>query len=100
MSDLVSPWHPITDPRILKTLGKLSEELGECSAVVARCIIQGVGESHPLTGKRNVVWLEEEIADVLANLRLVRERLNLDDFAIHERARVKYELLLAWHEGA
>lgn len=48
-----NPWHPISDPVDLKHLGKLSEELGECSAAVARCIIQGIDECEPVTGKIN-----------------------------------------------
>lgn len=94
------PWHPITNPRDLKTLGKLGEELGECSAAVSRCIIQGIDEKHPHTGKVNRQWLEDEIADVLVNVAVVMERFNLDHERIDKRASAKEPLLRAWHEGA
>ena len=46
-----NPWHPITDKVDLKYLGKLGEELNECGSAVSRCIIQGVDEREPVTGK-------------------------------------------------
>lgn len=48
-----SPWHPMTDSVDLKHLGKLMEELGECQAAIARCIIQGIDSAEPVTGKIN-----------------------------------------------
>lgn len=94
------PWHPITDAQDLKTLGKLAEELGECSAAVARCIIQGVDGLEPTTGKVNRQWLQDELADVLANIGLVTIRFDLDHEAIDARVSFKAELLAAWHNGA
>lgn len=96
----ISPWHPITDAVDLKHLGKLGEETGELSAAVSRCIIQGVDEAEPVTGKVNREWLEDEIADVLANSNLVVERFNLDKRRIHDRAQRKMADLRRWHEGA
>lgn len=95
-----SPWHPITDPVDLKMLGKLSEELGECIAAVARCIIQGIDEAEPVTGKINRAWLEDEIADVLANAQLATERFYLDIARIEERKRHKMQHLRIWHAMA
>jgi NTP pyrophosphatase (non-canonical NTP hydrolase) len=96
----MNPWHPMTDARDLKTLGKLGEELGECSAAVARCIIQGINEAEPVTGKVNKVWLEEEIADVLTSIHLVRHRFDLDRAAIEARVEKKLPHLTWWHEQA
>jgi hypothetical protein len=59
------PWHPISDPKELKVLGKLCEEVNELGSAISRCIIQGVNECHPMTQKCNRTWLEDEIADVL-----------------------------------
>lgn len=94
------PWHPMDDPRDLKTLGKLGEELGECQAAVMRCIIQGIDEKEPTTGYLNRHWLEDEIADVLVNIQLVVERFSLDYERIEKRAERKKPLLLSWHREA
>lgn len=40
--DHLSPWHPMTDPVDLKHMGKFLEELGECSAAAARCVVDQV----------------------------------------------------------
>lgn len=96
----MNPWHPIQDPVDLKHLGKLGEELGECSAAVSRCIIQGVDQTEPVTGKLNRTWLEDEIADVLGNAQLVMERFSLDAKRIRERAEDKVKRLRTWHEMA
>jgi NTP pyrophosphatase (non-canonical NTP hydrolase) len=98
--DLVSPWHPITDPFELKVLGKLGEEAGELSSVVSRCIIQGILECHPLTGKVNKEWLEEEIADVLASIAIAQDSFDLNREAIRMRVERKRALLIQWHAGA
>lgn len=94
------PWHPITDPVDLKHLGKLSEELSECLSAVSRCIIQGIHECEPVTHKPNRLWLEEEIADVFANLTLVMEHFKLDKEFIVERADEKHAKLKEWHKEA
>lgn len=96
----LNPWHPITNSVDLKHLGKLGEELGECSAAVARCIIQGINETEPTTGKPNREWLEEEIADVIANTTLVVGRFDLDDQRIAARAVKKIAQLRTWHDMA
>jgi NTP pyrophosphatase (non-canonical NTP hydrolase) len=96
MADL-NPWHPITDAVDLKHLGKLGEELGECSAAVSRVIIQGLDEKEPVTGKPNREWLEDEIADVMAGFKLVIERFELDRTRINLRAARKEGQLRDWH---
>jgi hypothetical protein len=98
--DLVSPWHPMQDPVDVKTLGKLTEELGEGVQVVARCLIQGIGELHPISGKSNKIWLEEEIADIEASIELVKERFKLNRDAVSTRKQRKIVYLRQWHEGA
>ncbi len=96
----MNPWHPMTDAVDLKTIGKLSEELGELSAIVGRCIIQGVDEAEPVTGVVNRIALENEIADVVGNIELVIKRFKLDDERIAERALKKIEQLVIWHNMA
>lgn len=94
----LNPWHPMTDETDLAHLGKLAEELAECGAVVARCIIQGIGGSEPSTGKPNKVWLEDEIADVYATIEKVVQRFELDDARIFGRKIAKEDRLTAWHD--
>ncbi|WP_409188420.1 hypothetical protein [Bradyrhizobium sp. RDM4] len=95
-----NPWHPITDAVDLKHLGKLGEECNELGAAVSRCIIQGVDECEPVTGKSNREWLEDEIADVLANVALVEERFRLNSARMAERAERKMAHLRKWHAKA
>lgn len=97
MSD-PNPWIPESSPIRLKHLGKLGEELSECGAAVSRCIVQGIDEAEPVTGKINRRWLEEEIADVYANAELVIEHFGLDSNFINERAARKEAFLRRWHE--
>jgi hypothetical protein len=102
-----NPWHPIDDKVDLKHLGKLGEELSElaaaaskCGAAVSRCIIQGVDEAEPTSGKINRVWLEDEIADVRAGSELCIERFGLDEARIAARAEKKKAHLRQWHNLA
>lgn len=94
---LPAPWHPMTNARDLKTLGKLCEELGEATAAASRCMIQGIEERDPDTGETNREWLTKELADVHANMRMTIERFGLDDDAIRTRAQRKYEFQTVWH---
>lgn len=95
-----SPWHPITDSVDLKHLGKLAEELGEACAAVSRCIIQGIDEEEPITGKSNREWLENELADVMANINLVSLRFGLDEDRMNVRMEKKAKQLIQWHAMA
>lgn len=95
--DLISPWVPIADPCDLKHLGKLSEELGEAIAAISRCIIQGVHETEPVTGKLNKEWLEDELADVMAGIILAEKRFHLDTPRMNARIHRKVEGLRRWH---
>lgn len=92
-----SPWQPMQHPVELAVLGKFAEELSECTAAVARCIIQGINECEPETGKQNRLWLEDEIADVLANLDLVSTHFSLDERRMRERVTKKTRHLRSWH---
>lgn len=87
----------MTDANALKHLGKLSEELGELQAAIARCIIQGIDECEPVTKKPNRQWLLEEIADVYANLYLVHEKFGFSMDSISSRAVTKINHLKRWH---
>lgn len=94
----LKPWNPTTNVRDLKVLGKLGEECGELSSCISRCIIQGFYESEPVTNKENREWLEDEIADVLANIELAIEYFQLDKERIKRRSIDKKKHLLEWQE--
>lgn len=93
----LNPWRPMSKPIDLKHLGKLGEELNEAACAVSRCIIQGIDEREPITKKLNREWLEDEIADVLANIELVQEHFKLSEVRIYERIKRKKEHLRGWH---
>jgi hypothetical protein len=92
-----TPWKPIINQLDLKYLGKLAEELTEAATATCRCIIQGIDEKEPETGKLNRIWLEEEIADVLANIELVISKFNLNGCIINKRKVLKINYLSKWH---
>lgn len=94
------PWHPMTNTVDLKHLEKLGEEAGELVSAICRCLCQGIDQCEPDTGKLNRHWLEDEIADVIANIRLVRARFHLDGDRIASRAAKKKAKLEAWHRMA
>lgn len=94
----MSPWHVETCPLRKRHLGKSLEELGELSAVIARCIIQGIDEIDPSSGKINRVRLHEEIADVYAQMSLLEKVFHLDTFAIYLRAERKVRNMEEWNK--
>lgn len=95
-----SPWNPLNNSALdLKLLGKLAEELSEAGSVTARCIIQGVMEEHPETGKLNKDWIEDELADVMANINLVSAHFGLNENRMNKRMERKIVHLSRWHNG-
>lgn len=62
----ISPWLPEQNRIRLAVLGKLIEECNELSARAARCIIHGLNEDDPDTGRPNHYELEREMSDVIA----------------------------------
>lgn len=94
----MSNWHPMDKPIDLKHLGKLCEELAECVSAASRCMIQGIDEAEPTTGKINRQWLEEEIADALTSLHMVIDHFDLDEGEIHKRQFQKRAKLIIWHQ--
>ena len=87
----------MTNPLDLKHLGKLGEEVDELGSAIFRCIIQGIDEAEPITGKVNRHWVEDEIADVLANIELVSKHFGLDRKRIEDRMLRKMSHLRGWH---
>jgi hypothetical protein len=93
----LNPWRPMSNPLDLKHLGKLIEELNEAGSAASRCLIQGIDEREPITGKLNREWLEDELADVMANIDLVVARFGLDRLRMMDRAGRKKTHLKGWH---
>lgn len=92
---MMNPWQPMNRPIDIKHIGKLAEEINELGAAIARCIIQGLDEREPITGKHNRDWLQDEIADVIANIDL-----NVKHFDLKiDQGRIarKIKNLKEWH---
>lgn len=93
-----SLWNPTTNTEHLKLLGKTAEEASELASAASRCLIQGLDEAEPITGKVNRIWLQDEIADVLSCILALQERLNLDREYIIERLTRKYDYHKPWYD--
>lgn len=91
----ISPWMPEQDRVRLAALGKLIEECNELSARAARCIVQGIDELDPDTGRTNRAELEREIADVYATIMVVEVGQNLG--YLRERIANKISGFERWH---
>lgn len=93
-----SPWQPETRQYELAVLGKLAEEGSEVATAAVRCIIQGIDECEPVTGKSNREWLEDEIADIRAQCELATVALGLNRDRINMRRWDKPEYTGTWQE--
>lgn len=94
--NIVSAWLPTTDSKELRVLGKALEETGELVNVLARCIIQGIDEIDPGSGKRNRERLLNEVADVMTQLLRVQEHYGLSEYAIEDRINFKTACMQEW----
>jgi NTP pyrophosphatase (non-canonical NTP hydrolase) len=92
----LTKWTPTSNLAELRRLGKTNEELGELSAVVSRCIIQGINETDPNTKFSNRARLEAEIADVLAQIECTIKFYKLDKAYIAERKATKIGQMQEW----
>lgn len=96
-TEIPNKWVPMTDLIALAHLGKLSEEAGELSSIVSRCIIQGIDECDPETGKPNRQALLEELSDVAAMSQMAIDYFGLDTFEFCKRVDRKMKMKKAWH---
>ena len=96
INPLIHPWYPETETNRVRALGKALEELGELVSATARCLIQGIDEREPVTGKPNRQWLEQEVADVRTQCAILVETFDLDTQAIATRTRKKYDQMQEW----
>lgn len=94
----VTAWKTETNPLRSRRLGKLAEEVSECGAVAARCWIQGINEIDPSSGKTNRRRLQEEMADVLAQVVCSIRDLDLDQDFIMTRTLDKIAQMEEWEK--
>jgi NTP pyrophosphatase (non-canonical NTP hydrolase) len=92
----MNKWTPTTNLLELRRLGKLGEELGELANVASRCIIQGLDEVDPGTGKVNRQRLLDEMADVYAQIECTMEAFGLDRTYYAERVVRKVRQMGEW----
>lgn len=97
-------WIPMTEAIDIKHIGKLQEEVTELmealfklDKALSRALIQTMSGVIPHEEKINKQWIEEEIADVKANMELVEKHFNLNIDFIEERKNNKKEFLSKWH---
>lgn len=93
---IVTKWTPTTNLMLLRRLGKTAEECNELAGICARSIIQGLDGVNPKTKVVNRYALEQEIADVLCQLRVTSAKLNLDSAFIEKRAEEKQQDMEEW----
>jgi coenzyme F420-reducing hydrogenase beta subunit len=92
----MSKWVPTTNLMMLRRMGKLQEEMHELGEVAARCIIQGIDEIDPGSGKVNRERLWREVADVYAQLDETVARLGLSVADIETRRAEKRGYMQEW----
>jgi NTP pyrophosphatase (non-canonical NTP hydrolase) len=92
----LTKWTPTTNLMMLRRMGKLQEELGELSVVASRCIIQGIDEIDPGSGRVNRDRLHDELADVIAQCFVTILLLELDVTYIDERVYKKVGQMKEW----
>lgn len=96
MKGFITAWLPEQDRHRLAVLGKLSEECNELGARAARCVIHGLDQQDPATGRLNREELSREIADVMACIDQAAKRLGIE--LDEERFVLKTEGFDHWHE--
>ena len=69
------PWRPEADPIVLSLIGKVGEEACELGKACFRIVIQGQEGLDPATGEGNIIAAAKEMADVEAQIKVVRELL-------------------------
>lgn len=97
INSTIAPWMPEQDQLRLAALGKLVEEAAELAGRAARCIIQGIDEIDPDSGRTNRAELEREIADVQACIEMLGDAMPTM-MTMPERQADKVIGFRRWHQ--
>lgn len=92
----MNPWVPDTTPHQKRRVGKTIEELGELLGVLGRLDIQAIDAIDPGSGKTNRQRVQEEIADVMAQLPLTIDAFALNREEIAHRIARKQDQMREW----
>lgn len=92
----MTKWQHTTEPLHVRRLGKTGEELAELAAVVSRCLIQGIDEIDPSSGKTNRQRFIDETADVRAQLNCNDRAFGLPVAEIAARVAKKEAWMAEW----
>lgn len=99
----MSKWTPDQNPHQARRVGKTLEEMGEAVAVfgnavaiLARISIQGLDSVDPGTGKTNRQRLQDELADVQAQIGCTVLSLGLDQNHMARRRAEKMRQMGEW----
>lgn len=95
INSTISPWMPEQNQIRLAVLGKLIEECNELAGRAARCIIQGLDETDPASGRLNSEELAREMADVEACISVLVDRIGL--YPMTGRVLDKIDGFRRWH---
>lgn len=79
-------------------LVKLMEECGELVQIAAKKLAFIDSDEHPDKAGSMKIRLEDEIADVEAICKFIKQEFKLDEKRIYERRGVKFGLFDYWHE--
>lgn len=83
--------------KLVEEIGELQAELGQLQQVAAKAIQYPSGD-HPDGGGSLQTRLELEMADVMAAINIVTEKLNLNREMIQNRAVEKLKLYRQWSQ--
>lgn len=89
--------HRASGVRLLPRLFRFGQRMGVAGAAVSRCIIQGIDEREPVTGKLNRDWLCESLVEIISTIPPIVASLNLDRKAMDLRCGRKMAHLRQWH---
>lgn len=94
----MTKWELEADTMTRRRVGKTAEECAELLAVLARISIQGIDAVDPASGKTNRQRMQEEIADVYAQLDECVSKISVDNIAISNRRTEKRRQMLEWEQ--
>lgn len=92
----MTKWTPDCNPHQARRIGKTLEELHELGAVLARISIQGLDAVDPGTGKTNRQRMNEETADVIAQINRNFHAFAMPADDIDKRVQEKEAMMAEW----